>query len=386
MGTRIFGAIAILGATLPALAQENRLIDQAWCNGQPLTPVAAPAVAPSCPAPADDAPFVDGWCCGRQGWFADTGVYVFAPRWNNNPAYAVNSTTFDTTSFIDITSQADFATQTDAAPVVSLGFVGQQGLGMRARWWSLRSSALANAFNAPESDPNVTNTLYSANSLGLGFSGSSADNLAQTGTFNSLLKMSVVDLEGVWDLRPGRGSLLLGAGVRWAEVDQHYDVLWAQAALDELATNISGQMLSAHRFQGVGPTLSIEGRYPLGESHVTLFAGTRGSVLFATRRESARLDALVTDYYGAIVEIDSLSRAGDHHSVMPIGEVEIGTSYARMLGEYRLNLEAAFVAQAWFNTGNPANSETVSGTPYADTSNQDTLGLIGLRVTAGLSY
>lgn len=400
MGFRVFGALVLLGATLPALAQENRVIDQSWCNGQCQTAatVAGPAV-PAVPttaavgpaagawqAAADDAPFVEGWCCGRHGWMFDAGVYLLAPRWNNNPAFAVNSTTFDTTSYIDTTAQTDFDDQTDCAPLVSLAYVGQQGLGIRGRWWSIKSGATAAAVNPAEGDANVTNTLYSANSLGLGFSGSSADNLVQAGEFSSLLKMSVVDLEGLWDLRPGRGSLLLGAGLRFAEINQHYDVGWQQAAFDALANNIAGQLFSSHRFQGVGPTLSIEGRYPIADSHVTLFAGTRGSVLFANRHESATLNSIVTDYYGTLVETNALSRSANHHSVMPIGEVEVGASYARMINHYRVTLESALVAQAWWNAGNPANSETVSGTPYADTSNQDTLGLIGLRLTAGLSY
>jgi len=374
-----FGAIAILGAALSAPAQDNRCIDHDWLTGQCDGPAACVWDEPG------DEPYVAGWCYRRQGLIVDAGVYVLAPRWGNNAAYAMNTYVFDGVTVSDQTLDNDFPTETPAAPFVSLAYLGQRGLGMRGRWWGFDSRSSALATNPAEWDFDLTNTLYSANPLGLGFSGSSAENLEQAAIFGNHLEMNVFDVEAVWDLHPGRGSLLLTAGVRYAAVDQQYNVFWLQSALDPLANNISGQLVSGHRFHGAGPTLSVEGRYPLGSSHVAMFAGPRGSVLFGPRRESASLNATITDYYGDLVEEDQIFRSAEHDRVLPVGEVEVGAAYSRLISHYRLNLEAAFVAQAWWNAGNPANNDTNPGS-YIAASSDATMGLVGFRVTAGLSY
>jgi hypothetical protein len=316
------------------------------------------------------------------GWLVGAGFYYLQPRWGSNPAFDKLATdAYDNQTSVE----EDFHVGGHFAPLIWLGYVGETGVGLRGRWWQFQGDASVTATN-PNHDDSLSTTIYSAYPLGVGFGNASSADFDNALRFEGDLKMSVADAEILWDLRPGRWSLLLGGGVRYAHLAQSYKVASVATPVDPLQNTLETDLLSDHRFDGIGPLVSLEARYPIGSTGFALLGSTRGALLLGTGRQHVSMLTTESDATGPVSEVltDKTRPVG---GVLPVLEFEIGAQWERKINYYRFVVETALVSQAWFYAGNAANHQSVFSSTFPnDQIDQDTLGLIGLRLTAGMTY
>ena len=284
-------------------------------NTLPASPTAGAIFAPTA-APAD-AP--------SGGLIAGAGIYYFQPRWGSNPAYGTSINSSEAQTLV-LNTQQDFQMNGQVAPLVWLGYVGPGGLGVRARWSQFHGSTTLSVDDPPQSDINTTTTIYSASPLGIGFEAVSTPGVDNALQFNSSLTVDVTDLEIIRDWHFGRGSLLFGAGVRYAQLSQSYNATCNSVPTDPTQDTFYTDLTSGHTFHGIGPLVSLEARWPIGESGLALLASGRGALLLGTGHQDANLTFSDTDQFGNLVSQSITSQGQSGGGTLPMLEFEVGTS------------------------------------------------------------
>ncbi len=328
----------------------------------------------------------------RGGWFGDLGFYVLKPQWGGgNPAFLSQTLSFGDVGsppeLLGSTSQqVAFDHGADFAPLVQLGYLGQGGLGVRGRWWTLSSTDTISG--TPAGSPGETELILFPDMLGVGgllnriFLLDGPDDASLN--FSHDLSMDVFDFEGVWSTQLGRTSLLFSAGVRYAQLEQAYGL------------SGGGERVNLFRqdFDGVGPTTSLQVSRQIGQTNLSLYGLSRGSLLFGGAEQRSRLE-----FDGDIFEQTATS-----DSIRPVGELEFGANWCHNIGRREFFIESGFVGMVWFDAGNAANSDAISGISPAlfddsfgqfallsllsggsNNANQD-LGLVGMRFSAGVRF
>jgi hypothetical protein len=321
------------------------------------------------------------------GWIAGAGVLILQPHWSNNPAYdRLGANTTDTQT-LQSNVQTDFNVGAAAAPLLWLGYVGDNGIGIRARWSRLYDKNSL-SLDSPAQTDSTTTTTYSAYPAGVGFSAVSSPDYNDAFVFGSDLTMDVTDLEILWDLHPARGCLVFGAGVRYAHLAQNYNASWVSTPLDPTQDTYTTTLTSGHNFSGLGPVASVEAAYPLGQSGFRLTGSARGSLLFGTGTQAATMVSLDADAYGDPPSQTLTSNSQSVGGTLPVLEFELGADWGHTLGAYRLALQTALVGQVWFYGSNASNSASVFGSsfPQQNQSTQEAIGVVGTRIAASMSY
>lgn len=336
----------------------------------------------------------------RGGWFGDLGFYVLKPQWGGgNPAFLSQTLTYESedpdADVIGLTTQQiDFDHGADFAPLVQLGYLGQGGLGVRGRWWTLGSTDTIS--NRLVDSPTEFELVQFPDMLGAGgalnflfLGGGPGD---ETLTFSHDLSMDVLDFEGVWSTELGRTSLLFSAGVRYAQIDQSYGF------------SVEGDRFNLFRqdFDGVGPTTSLQVSRRIGQTHLSLYGLSRGSLLFGESEQRSRFP-----FFGADPDefASGFGRTLSSDSIRPVGELEFGANWCHLTGRREFFIESGFVGMVWLDAGNAANSDAIGGlnplflsdgfggevaflsalTGGSNNANQD-LGLVGMRFSAGVRF
>ncbi len=192
------------------------------------------------------------------------------------------------------------------SPRVWAGYMGRQGFGGRVTWWYF------------DADSKVSSTTIDA--LGAA---------AQTS-----LRYNVFDFEATQLGAFQNWQVEFSGGVRYARNDQSLNVLLEE---DEL----TGSVRIAERFEGVGPTISVQFKRPLGSWEGLTFIGkSRYSLLFGN------ID-LSTDISGDFDIPDlGILQVGD--STITSWEIQIGAAWTRILRSGAvLNLGGFLEGQVW---------------------------------------
>ncbi|WP_164101151.1 Lpg1974 family pore-forming outer membrane protein [Candidatus Laterigemmans baculatus] len=369
-------APATVGFSLQAVAEE------------PLPRVAGYAASPSdtvLPPLVDDAECFEYAPPSQAGWFGDIGFYVLTPQWTNNPAFQVVEE--PALGAVAEGEQIDFDHDADFAPLVSVGYSGDKGLGARVRWWTLGSGTRV---SDSTDDPTTDILLQTPSLLGAGGSFAGAPGVGETLSAGAThrLDLDVIDLEGIWDTELGRTSLLFSAGIRYAHLGQRYD---ATIAVSDTATGTvldSASFQARNTFNGAGPTTSLQAYRQIGQTQLAIYGLGRGSLLFGERRQRAA-------NLNPAGPLGEFSNEIINDGVMPVVELEVGANWTRRMGCYDLFVEGGLVGQAWFNAGNAANSDSLGfdiigiGTGMGATGSNDaeqTMGLVGLKFTSGVRF
>ena len=261
-------------------------------------------------------------------------------------------------------------------------------MGIVGRWSHFHSSTSISADNPAQTDPNTTTTIYSAAPLGVGFAAASSQGVDNQLGFDSALSMDVTDLEIIRDWKFGRGSLWFGAGVRYAYLNQTYNANWNSIPQDPTLDTVATNLTSGHHFSGIGPLVSLDARLPVGNSGLSLLATGRGAILLGTGSQNASMTSTEVDQFGNLVNQSLTSQVQSSGGTIPMLEFELGGEWGIPMGRSDFVIQAAFVGQAWFCAGNAANQDSIfnSTMPSNNVNNQQTLGMLGLRLTAGLTY
>lgn len=306
----------------------------------------------------------------RSGFIGGAGLYLIQPYFDNNMAFALQSTAGRAGGAIPPGSpgiradtRVEISHHVEVAPLVWLGYLGEDGLGVRARWWYFRQGT-DQSMTVPTGQGANGTTLFSAAPLGLSLS--SAEAMAVT----SKLELQVADFEALYDLQACGWDLLLAGGVRVAKIDQTYNAFAPEPFMNAL--------FSSHDFMGAGPTLAVEARRGLGLTGLSLYASGRGSLVLGSADQVATIP-------------DQRLTAQDHRNpAIAIGEVELGIAYGRNLGWSRLFGQVALVGQEWFGAGGASRSSVnvlpgggFNGAAYTGDSN---LAFLGLSIRLGVNY
>src|SRR5262245_60370723 len=120
------------------------------------TAAAEPAPPSVTPAPAVEAPLVtvedgEGPEGGRGEWVPGAGLYLGHPYFQNNPAYNVLQENNGVSPRLIRADRVDIRHRVGAAPLVWLGYMGEDGVGGRARFWHFRQGT-AQTVSAPPFD------------------------------------------------------------------------------------------------------------------------------------------------------------------------------------------------------------------------------------------
>jgi hypothetical protein len=337
----LIAALACMGlSTTQLLAQE------------PQAPLAAQV--------ADD--YDTGYCCvggaPKCEWFADAGVYYIRPVWRHNPAFA----TAETVGTVTTVAQTDFDYDYSFAPVVRGGYRSDCGFGVQGRAWWYDDDQSFNLINPG------TVAIDSAAPLGLQNLSTTAGDALE---YASSLEIQSFDLMLTYPVHANCVCFDVGFGARYVRIVQEYNHIE-----DPLADDLIDAVFSEHDFDGIGPSVSLEGRWDL--CPLALFVNTRYSLLYG----QSKFDA-----FQVVNSVPAAAVTQENDDLRPIVELEIGGEYTHHIGFYQTYVQAAFVAQVWQGAGNSANNDviTVMVDPEVTDKNAD-LGLVGLRLEAGVRF
>lgn len=247
------------------------------------------------------------WELYSSGWYGSAEATILEPFMSGAPSVLAFAPTDG--SLID---QRFFA-----GVRYQVGWANEAGLGIRGRYWSYFQ-------NFTYADP------YAPDQLGI--------------------DVQAVDLEATTAHRLGRWDTLLAAGVRYGKLGYINDV-----------ASIFG--VGTATFEGVGPTVAVEGRRRLGGSAFSLYGNVRGSALFGTIANKS----LFTSMPASTI-------TGE---VMGVAENQLGIAWERVTeGGLVVEVRACWETQYWMNS-------TLSDDTYGIGTN---LGLIGPTIGLLIGY
>jgi len=294
------------------------------------------------------------------GWFADFGLNVLQPRWATNQALAVQTPLFGAPA---TNTAVEFKYGFNASPFINLGYVGNNGLGVRMGYWDFRGGATANA--TPGGGGAGAS---SAGPLGVPVFG--VGNPMQA---NTSLKFQVWDCELMQQLGGGGWLWNLSGGVRYLHMNQTYNVTTSGAAgtVDDLASN--------HSLNAAGPTAALTGRTQLGSSYFSLYGTARESVVFGDNAQQAHtFSASGTQGTSAFQSSRSFAN---------ITELNVGVAYQRSFAPVTVVASTGLVGQYWGNVGNAANTDTFIASANDESQNNTLgMGLFGAQAMLQLRY
>jgi len=304
--------------------------------------------------------------CTEPEWYpfgrlqAAGGVYLMQPYFTSNPAFKIT-----TTSAANVDHEApSFDYGLGAAPLVCLIWPGDNGLGIRGRWWYFDQSSHLDAINGTNPASAVTSVAVGGLSLSSPSTVQLQSGVADEFAFSSTLKVLVLDVEATQDVRCADWLFVFGLGGRYAHLSQNYDA-W-QANPGATGGAVVACLHAGHNFNGAGPTLSSELVHPLWNTRLSLYGNARASFLYGHQSQHAALETMQNG--GSFVDSTS---GGD--GLLPVLEFELGVQYTSDMGDWRPFVRAGLVSQTWFNAGNA-------------TSTGGNMGFLGLVTTAGFAF
>jgi hypothetical protein len=316
------------------------------------------------------------WCgeasCapGNRGLVGGVGLYVIQPYFDNNMAFGIQGTANRSSGAIPpgspgirVDQRIDISHHMEAAPEIWLGYINEDGLGARVRWWYFRQGT-DQTVNGSGQGINST-LIFSAAPLGLSFL-----NGASSMEATSKLELQVWDLEALYELGAGGWDMQFSGGLRLAWINQTYNAYVPQ--------NGNNTLLSSSTFDGLGPTLAVELHHPIWCGGLSFYSTLRGSLVFGSGHQMATVP-------------DQSEVAQDHRDVgLAIGEVELGLEYGRRIGRSRLFGQLGLVGQEWSGAGSASRSSVnvlpgggFVGAAYTGDSNID---FLGLSIRLGVNY
>ena len=168
----------------------------------------------------------------------------------------------------------------------------------------------------------------------------------ETLTMNHEMTLQTADFEYTSHHKFCKHDLLVGAGLRYAKMDQRmvgtaYD---AMGMLDE-------QVDHEHGFEGFGPTVSVFWNRPFDRCcGLSAYSRARGSILFG----DAYQNVYEIKNAGANTGYDTYK--GDES--LAIGELGLGLQYAMLVGaNTELLFRGGYEAQLWWDAGGPVRTQ-----------------------------
>jgi len=293
-------------------------------------------------------------CCQACGLYAGYAFVFAKPRFGTAAAYSVYEYGDDQETSTEVGFDFDY----ELSPRIWLGYAGPGGLGVRARYWEFDHAG--NPFSLECTERSVYYESWAA--AHYAFSWASAE-IGETMDIRYGLELDVADFEVTQQINFRRASIVASGGIRYARMAQDFHTRVTVTATGELLEQVDANRV----FEGLGPTIALALRRPIGSRGLALFGTVRGSVLLG--ETNARLDEL------QVRSEDEYDGRYDTDDVIGVGEAEIGVEWVGPLAEgICLLLRSGYQGQIWVDADAPNNS--FYGTP---------LGFDGFSFAIGLS-
>jgi hypothetical protein len=208
----------------------------------------------------------------------------------------------------------------EASPRFWIGFENASGLGLRATYWQIDSSARMDLFHSDDISDWLRNEfdLPEIGDMGIGVE----------------MEAETIDLEVTQRGCLGCMELEFAGGIRYGRMRTGLFV--DGMIFDERDYPFKGGI--ATEFEGFGPTLALDARRPIGCRGFALVGGARGAWLYGST------DGFLTG--DATQLIDAQISAEDH--VMQVYEVNLGIEWSRcMSGGGEITVAALWESQVW---------------------------------------
>lgn len=225
----------------------------------------------------------------------------------------------------------------DVTPRFTAGYTDCDGMGLRARYWQLDQNGDTRSLTGEVVNTDIFTP--TANVVSVIFPATIAAPPGTTMVVNNSLKFQTLDLEGTQQVFVGPVELTLGAGLRYALLDQRYSA--------EVAATGSS-LVWQRRFEGAGVTLSADGRRPIGCHGLAAVGSFRGAMLFGRKD----MDRNVTNNQVAGVPDQVSLEDGDE--VFGGGELSFGLEWEReFCGGRSVFVRGMYEGQLWTDAGAP---------------------------------
>jgi len=328
------------------------------------------------------------------GVIGGASLYYLKPYFNNNTALTTVTGVGTPNPF---RTDENFTWNYNACPAVWLGWVSESGLGVRGRFFDFDQSS--NSLSASRSPSNTGEVIAAPSGLALtgplnnpaGAGGAAVFGPAFGSpgiimgagfgqdqlTFNSNLKINVVDVEATQDWQTGQLWLQVSGGGRYLHSSQDYTAtLLNQADVGGGATASESQRLQlGHNFNGGGITTALSVRRFLGDTGMALYGSVRGSMLVGISHENLSFTQIIVDPTGVVGGNQNNIQGGTNSkdTLLPVTELEAGVEYTYRAGKLNPFFRVAAVDQTYYNLG-------------SSTQTAGNLTLFGVQFTAGLNY
>ena len=265
----------------------------------------------------------------RSGLYGGAAVVFARPSFTDAANYGTLETITDTAG------AGSFSYDHEVTPRIWLGYVGPRGLGVRARYWQFDHAGAARSLIQPDA----------FNKFGAdwihpwGYLTVLTDGTGQTLNVTNSLEVHTADFEVTRALNFSCVEITFGGGLRYAFMRQTFN-----ANVQNVYGVVEQTLTAHHNIEGVGPTVSMDLRCPIGPCCGLAFVGgARWSAIFGN-----------SDFFGALDGGDPFDYSLDE--VLSIGEIQIGLEWTRQVQDYGTFLvRAGYEAQLWFEAGSPSN-------------------------------
>jgi hypothetical protein len=200
-------------------------------------------------------------------------------------------------------------------------------------------------------------------------------------------KIQIWDLELTSDCNYGCAQLTYSAGLRWLHIEQGFGAV--ETVLDPtllaLPDVIPAQqsLRSRHTINGFGPTIGVEGRFPVSDSLKALGIARFG-LLYSEGSQTAlgRETPAAGDFVYRPLQAFTYGATQERRGVIPTGELEIGAEYGRIIGcnGPELFVRGTVFTHVYWGAGTSARVNFNS-----NPANEDLI-YVGLGASVGIRY
>jgi hypothetical protein len=211
-------------------------------------------------------------------------------------------------------------------------------LGIRADYWQFDQAGDSRAITS--AGPTIigahaTTIIFPATIL--------ADAPGETLTAGDGLEVHVLNLMATINAEVSEISLVGAGGLRYATLSQGLS-----SAVTDAAGTPQGLLRWSRVYEGVGPTISVNARRPIGCRGLAVIAEGGGALLFGRKT----LNRIVSGNVGpAALPLLFLDGANE---VVPIGELRLGAEWSyRFANGVQFSLQGLYEGQLWAEAGAP---------------------------------
>jgi hypothetical protein len=306
--------------------------------------------------------------------------HILRPVINDNVAFTATTTTGSTTS--TVRGNFDYNFQSD--PSIWLGFRTECGLGITVTWFHLDNTSQDASIAATAATGVGTAGVFIGGPGGIIPPGSSV-----LFTDHSEIKMDIWDFDLTEKTTVGRFDVTFGAGIRYMRLVQTASGIGNVPALTVNVPNTNLPPLVttpgtinanfSNSFSGTGPTIVLDGQRRIGCSAFSLYANTRGGVLFGAKHEDGSVSVSNPALAGLVTGgVTNSATSSSNISTVGFAEIELGIEWSKHYRVFAPFVRLGFEARDYWGIGNAVLATTGN--------NSSLIGAYGIALTAGLDY